>query len=87
VWRGNEIYEETNKRRELVSHLYSSHDPKQVERLVEKAGIHLVAIGSLERKDYSAARLRTVAEAGQVVLDQDGGMLVRFGSPVGSDDP
>jgi YYY domain-containing protein len=87
VWRGDEIYEETGKRRELVSHLYSSHDPKQVERLVEKAGIHLVAIGSLERKDYSAARLRTVAEAGEVVLDQDGGMLVRFGSPVGSDGP
>jgi hypothetical protein len=42
-----------------------------------------VAIGSLERKDFPAARLKTVAEAGEVVLDRDGGMLVRFGSPDG----
>lgn len=81
VWRGAEIHEETGRRRELVNGLYSSRDPSVVQRLAHEAGVHLVAIGSLERKDFSAAKLRTVAEAGEVVLDQDGGMLVRFGSP------
>jgi YYY domain-containing protein len=87
VWRGGEIHEETGRRRELVSRLYSSRDPQEVQRLANQAGVHLVAIGSLERKDYSAAKLRTVAEAGEVVLDRDGGMLVRFGSPTGSKGP
>ena len=87
VWRGGEIYEETGRRRELVSRLYSSRDRQEVQRLANQAGVHLVAIGSLERKDYSAAKLRTVAEAGEVVLDRDGGMLVRFGSPTGSKGP
>jgi len=83
VWRGGEIYAETGRREELLSRLYSSRDPKEVRRLAKEAGIHLVAIGSLERKDFTAARLRTVAEAGEVVFDQDGAMLVRFGSPDG----
>jgi YYY domain-containing protein len=87
VWRGSEIHDETAKRRELVNRIYSSRDPTEIQRLVNQAGAHLVAIGSLERKDYSAAKLRTVAEAGEVVLDQDGGMLVRFGSPAGTEDP
>jgi YYY domain-containing protein len=87
VWRGSEIHEETGRRRELVSRLYSSRDPQEVQRLANQAGVQLVAIGSLERKDYSAAKLRTVAEAGEVVIDQDGGMLVRFGSPDGPKGP
>jgi hypothetical protein len=51
--------------------------------LAEEAGVHLVAIGSLERENYSASQLRAVAEAGEIVLDQDGAALVRFGSPDG----
>jgi uncharacterized membrane protein len=87
VWRGSEIHAETERRRGLVSGLYSSRDSKEVRRLANEAGIHLVAIGALEHKDYSAAKLNTVAAAGEVVLDQDGGMLVRFGSPDGSNGP
>jgi YYY domain-containing protein len=83
VWRGNEIHAETERRAELVSHLYSSRDPKEVRRLVEEAGAHLVAIGSLEHENYSASQLHVVAEAGEIVLDQDGAMLVRFHSPDG----
>jgi uncharacterized membrane protein len=83
VWRGGEVYAVTRARKELVSNLYSSRDPKEIRALARKAGIHLVAIGSLERKDFTAAKLKTLAEAGEVVLDQDGGMLVRFGSPDG----
>ena len=83
VWRGGEIYAETGRRKELLSRLYSSRDPKEVRALAKEAGIHLVAIGSLERKDFTPAKLKTVAEAGEVMLDQDGAMLVRFGSPDG----
>jgi len=83
VWRGGEIYAETGPREELLKRLFSSQDPKEIRRLAKEAGIHLVAIGSLERKDFAAAKLRAVAEAGEVVVDEDGGMLVRFGSPDG----
>jgi len=83
VWRGGEVYAVTGARRELVSQIYSSRDPKEIRALANEAGIHLVAIGSLERKDFTAAKLKTLTEAGEVVLDQDGGMLVRFGSPDG----
>ncbi|MFC2144090.1 DUF2298 domain-containing protein [Acidobacteriota bacterium] len=83
VWRGGEIYAETGRREELLSRLYSSRDKEDIRRAAKEAGIHLVAIGSLERKDFAAARLRTLSEAGEVVLDQDGGMLVRFGLPDG----
>jgi len=83
VWRGGEIYAETGRRKELLSRLYSSRDPKEVRALAKEAGIHLVAIGSLERKDFTAAKLKTIAEAGEVMLDQNGAMLVRFGSPDG----
>jgi YYY domain-containing protein len=83
VWRGGEIYAETRAREELLKRLYSSQDPKEIRRLAKEAGIHLVAIGSLERKDFAAAKLRAVAEAGEVVVDEDDGMLVRFGSPAG----
>jgi YYY domain-containing protein len=87
VWRGSEIHEETAKRRELVSALYSSRDPTRIRRLAQHAGVHLVAIGSLEHKDYSAAKLSAVAAAGEVVLDQHGGMLVRFAHPEASARP
>jgi YYY domain-containing protein len=83
VWRGGEIYAETGSREELLSRLYSSQDPKEIRKLTKEAGIHLVAIGSLERKDFPAAEWGTLAEAGEVVVDRDGGMLVRFGSPEG----
>lgn len=87
VWRGGEIHQETERRRELVERLYSARDPSEIRRLASEAGIELVAIGSLEHKDYSAAKLSAVANAGEVVLEADGGMLVRFGSPAGADRP
>jgi YYY domain-containing protein len=83
VWRGGEIYAETGRREELLSRLYSSRDPKEIRELANEAGIHLVAIGSLERNDFTAAKLKTVADAGEVVHDQDDGMLVRFSTPDG----
>jgi hypothetical protein len=40
-----------------------------------------VAIGSLEHDDYSSDQLHAVAAAGDVILDKEGGMLVRFATP------
>jgi YYY domain-containing protein len=81
VWRGNDILEETDRRNELVSRLYSCADPAEVRRLAHEAGIDLVAIGSLEHDYYSSDQLHAVAAAGDVILDKDGGMLVRFATP------
>jgi uncharacterized membrane protein len=83
VWRGGEIYAETGRREELLSRLYSSRDKRDIRRAAKEAGIHLVAIGSLERNDFPAATLKALGEAGEIVLDKDGGILVRFGSPEG----
>jgi YYY domain-containing protein len=57
VWRGNEIHSETDLRRQLVSRLYSCGDPQEVRRHAKAAGVHLVAIGALERKDFSPVQL------------------------------
>jgi len=82
VWRGNEILPETERRSELITRLYTSGDPEEIRRTVEEAGIHLVAIGSLEIKDFSKQQLAEVAAAGEVVLDEEGGQVVRFSSPI-----
>ena len=54
----------------------------KIRRTVEEAGIHLVTIGSLESKDFSEQQLAEVAAAGEVVLDEDGGQVIRFASPI-----
>jgi len=82
VWRGNEILTETDRRKELITKIYTSEDAAEIRDAVEEAGIHLVAIGSLERKDFSDGQLDGLASAGEVVLDEDGGVVVRFGAPV-----
>jgi uncharacterized membrane protein len=82
VWRGNEILPETERRSELIMRLYSSGDAVKIRRTVEEAGIHLVTIGSLESKDFSEQQLAEVAAAGEVVLDEDGGQVIRFASPI-----
>jgi YYY domain-containing protein len=81
VWRGGEIYAELNPRQELVSRLYSSRESETVRRLALEAGIDVIAIGSLEHRDFTAATLQTVTKAGEIVLDQDGAMLVRITLP------
>jgi len=79
VWRGHEVTGETNRRSELVREIYSCGDPVRVLALVEEAGASVVAIGALERKDYAEESLASIRQAGEVVLNEDGGFLVRFG--------
>jgi len=81
VWRGPDISGETERRKELVERLYSSTDPQEVWKLASEEGIHLVAVGSLERRDFTEEGLAVVEAAGEVLVDQDGALLVRVGSP------
>jgi uncharacterized membrane protein len=84
VWRGHGVTEETGRRRAMVDELYGSGDPNRVRELVAESGVDFVAIGTLERKDHDAASLAAVALAGEVVVDVDGALLVRFGGGGGN---
>lgn len=80
VWRGQDITEMTGSRRTLVQEVYTCGDPNRIRELVGEAGVNFVAIGSLERKDHPGEALAAVREAGEVVVDVEGGTLVRFPS-------
>lgn len=77
VWRGSSVLEETGRRKTLIEALYTSGDPAEVRRLAIEAGVDLIAIGALERRDYQASDLEAVAAAGDLVVDQDDALLVR----------
>jgi uncharacterized membrane protein len=78
VWRGVAFTPEVERRRQLVEALYTAADAQEVRRLMAEIGTDLVAIGSLERLAYPSHGLAAIAAAGEVVLDEEGGMLVRF---------
>ncbi len=78
VWRGSDILVETGRREEIVKEIYSVGDPAKVRDLVTKEGFQLVVIGSLERKDFEEAGIQAVIDAGEIVLDEDGGLVVRI---------
>ncbi len=84
VWRGPSIGQETARRTSLAADVYTVGDPAEVRRLTAEAGIDLVAVGALERRDYPAATLAAVEAAGEVVFDRDGTRLIRF-TGAGSD--
>jgi YYY domain-containing protein len=83
VWRGHGVREETERRKDLVERLYSSQDPQTLRDLATDAGIHVVAVGALERRDFSEEGLRTVIETGKVLVNEDGGMLIGLDSVPG----
>lgn len=79
VWRGHGVTEETNRRAALVRELYSCGDAARVREIAAGEGIPLVAIGALERADFAEETLAAVRAAGELVLDQAGGQVVRIG--------
>ena len=79
VWRGHGVTAETGRRAALVRELYSCGDPGKVRALAAGEGIPLIAIGALERADFSEEGLAAVQAAGEVVLDEAGGQVVRIG--------
>jgi len=78
VWRGHEVTGTTEARRALVEQIYRSGDPEVVRAAVRDAGVDLVVIGALEKRDFDPLQLEAVRSAGEVVLDDDGGEVVRF---------
>jgi YYY domain-containing protein len=81
VWRGAEILTETDRRADLVNRLYSSGDPDEVRKLAASAGADLIAVGSLELRDFSPRELAAVAAAGEILVEKDGAFLVRVSEP------
>jgi uncharacterized membrane protein len=78
VWRGNDISPETDRRRDLVTTIYSSGEVERIREAVAASGASLVAIGALERADYPAESLEAVVEAGEVVFSSAGATVVEF---------
>jgi uncharacterized membrane protein len=81
VWRGSSVLDETSRRKKLVESLYTSGDPEAVRRLALEAGIDLVAVGWLERRDFDAEGLAAVVAAGEVVAEEGESLLVRIAPP------
>jgi uncharacterized membrane protein len=81
VWRGAEILTETDRRADLVNRLYSSGNPDEVRKLAASAGADLIAVGSLELRDFSPGELAAVAAAGEILVEKDGAFLVRVREP------
>ena len=79
VWRGHKVSGETDARRRLVERIYRSEEPELVREAVREAGVDFVVIGSIERRDFDPAHLEVIRASGEVVLDEDGGEVVRFG--------
>ena len=79
VWRGQDVTQETDARRRLVERIYRSDEAEMVRAAVEEAGVDFVVIGSLERRDFDPTHLDAIRSAGEIVLDEDGGEVVRFG--------
>jgi len=77
VWRGPSITPETARRREVVETVYSSDDPDEIRRLARAEGVDFIAVGSLENRTVSEGTVAAIREAGEVVLDREGGLLVR----------
>ena len=78
VWRGHEVSHETTYRKNLIDDIYRSSDPEVVRRAVEEAGVDLVVIGALERREFQFGGLEAIRTAGEVVFSGDGGEVVRF---------
>jgi len=78
VWRGHGVSKTTDARLRLLDRIYRSDDPATVVAAVEEAEIDLVVIGALERRDFDPIHLDAVRAAGEVVLSEDGGEIVRF---------
>jgi len=79
VWRGHGVSEMTDARLRLVDRIYRSDNPVAVVAAVDEAEIDFVVIGALERRDFDPIHLDAVRAAGEVVLSEDGGEIVRFG--------
>jgi len=78
VWRGASVQHEVDRRRRLVGRIASCQDPDEIRSLMRATGCDLLVIGSLERAAYPEQVIQAMRQAGEVVLDKDGGVIIRF---------
>jgi uncharacterized membrane protein len=78
VWRGASYQQELRRRRDLVERIYSSTSPEEIARLMGRTGCDLLVIGTLERFSTSGPALEAMRQAGEVVLEKNGGLIIRF---------
>jgi uncharacterized membrane protein len=79
VWRGPDILPETRRRRELIDTIYTSADAAEIRAAVDELGVTAVAIGDIERQDYTIDELAAVEAAGvELLCGDNGAVLVIF---------
>lgn len=79
VWRGSDILPETRRRKEIVRSIYTVGDRETIRQLVREAGIDLVAVGMMEKRDFEFNALEALRSAGDSVIPCGaGGSLVVF---------
>jgi YYY domain-containing protein len=86
VWRGGDIRPELDRRRALITDLYTCADAGRVRALAAQAGVRLVAIGGLERVTYATEGLDAVAAAGEEEAVGGGAVLVHLPPPARGDE-
>ncbi len=80
VWRGNDIFPELERRRNVTKSIYSSSDPDRIRQLLTQEGINWLIIGSLENARYSASDLAVLSGVGETVFSQQGTRIIRWKS-------
>ena len=79
VWRGPDILPEAHRRKTVVRSIYTCGDRDMIRRTVKEADIDCVAIGMIEKRDFSDESLDALREAGDDLIScGQGGELVMF---------
>jgi YYY domain-containing protein len=79
VWRGPDILPEAHRRKTVVRSIYTGGDRDMIRRTVKEADIDCVAIGMIEKRDFSDESLDALREAGDDLIScGQGGELVMF---------
>lgn len=79
VWRGDGAGGELDRRKALITELYSCGDAARVREIVRQLGAVYVVLGAEERKHYPEAGLEAVRQAGQTAFSAGECTVVRFG--------
>lgn len=76
VWRGRTINDELIRRKKRVEQIYGCGDPSEIVEVAREEGVDVIAVGSLERQQYSPEALAAVERAGAVLARSDEALLV-----------
>lgn len=76
LWRGG--FEIPGQRTEEVTKIYSSGNKEEVRSLLEKYGVELVFMGTLERRTYAGLNEKNLAELGEVIFSSGATKIYRI---------